>query len=757
MICLTQEQINTIKNAFATKDVTIASLVEMTSKARLEKLQTILGKEAGLFFTEKLEGAIASGQAKNLKRWAESLFATPKEKQTKEYKDVVKTIIELSNNKILNPEKEDAILDTLIAKKLGIGLSAAEAKEIDTLTEELKKYKDTRHKVFTMLPSMEYFKARRKLINYIESLTPLPARRLFFGTIGRGNLLFGIKSAVTNIISNTASLIPETITRRMTSRWSSDIPFSIRKQYIQYAMEVYRKTKFDVTRSMSLLEDRKSLDEEIMSAQGKGGVRKAARFYEDVVFNGLMGYPDILFSAFHFSDSVALYATKHAAKLKLKGKERKDAAMKLFMEATGFDPVTVESHVLRQQGNHDAMYATFTDNKVLTKYLLDTRNFLNSLLPNYRLGDNIEPFIKTPANVVFSSLDYSGIKAVYDFSMLIKSRKTGDEAQIRESWRMLARAGLGIFAAVIIASLFDPEDYIGEYIDTTDAEKQLVRLNRATYNSIKIGDRWVSVDYFGFLGVPLTAMLNAKKKLANKDQKDSDVLVATKGYLTGNVIQLRRLPIINKLWDLVEYGIESKQYQKTDTEMVNEMLGGSAHFLYSRTIPMIISDIAKGTDGYQRYDNYKKWSDNIQMNVPIARTALPLRYDIFGEAIPTENFVSTLLFGARVKKTNDNEAVEEINRLSRAGFTPNINMADRNYKDIRELRDVVSDREYTLILGTIGERVYEVYMATIESPNYQNLDSDEKKMKLLNKSRSRAIRATIEELDLESIVDVDNI
>lgn len=757
MICLTQDQIDTIKNAFATKDVTIASLVEMTSKTRLEKLQSILGKEAGLFFTQKLEEAIASGQAKNLKRWAESLFATPKEKQSKEYKDVITTIIDLSNNNVLNPEKEEMILDTLIAKKLGIGISATEAKEIDELTKKLEELKETKHGVFINIPSIEYFKARRKLIDYIESLTPLPKQRLFFGTIGRGNLLFGVKSAVTNIISNTASLIPEAITRRMATRWSSDIPFSVKKQYIQYALQVYRKTGFDITRSMSLLEDRKSLEEEIMSAQGKGFTRKAARFYEDVVFSGLMGYPDILFSAFHFSDSVALNATKHAAKLRLKGKERKDAAMKLFMEATGFDPVTVESHVLRQQGNHDAMYATFTDNKALTKYLLDTRNFLNRLLPNYRLGDNIEPFIKTPANVVFSSLDYSGIKGIYDFSMLVKSRKTGDEEKIRESWRMLARSGLGILSAVIIASLFDPEDYIGEYIDTTDAEKQLVRLNRATYNSIKIGDRWVSVDYFGFLGVPLTAMLNAKKKLANKDSRDNDVLVATKGYLTGNLIQLRRLPIINKLWDLVEYGIESKKYQKTDTEMVNEMLGGSVNFLYTRTVPMIISDIAKGIDDYQRYDNYKKWSDNIQMNMPFARQALPLRYDIFGEAIPTENFVSVLLFGARVKQQNDNVAVQEINRLSNAGFTPNINMPDRSYKEIRNLRDVVSDREYTLILGTVGERVYEAYMATIESPNYENLDSDEKKMKLLDTSRKRAIRAAIEDLDLESMVDIDNI
>ena len=252
-------------------------------------------------------------------------------------------------------------------------------------------------------------------------------------------------------------------------------------------------------------------------------------------------------------------------------------------------------------------------------------------------------------------------------------------------------------------------------------------------------------------------MLNAKKKLANKDSRDNDVLVATKGYLTGNLIQLRRLPIINKLWDLVEYGIESKKYQKTDTEMVNEMLGGSVNFLYTRTVPMIISDIAKGIDDYQRYDNYKKWSDNIQMNMPFARQALPLRYDIFGEAIPTENFVSVLLFGARVKQQNDNVAVQEINRLSNAGFTPNINMPDRSYKEIRNLRDVVSDREYTLILGTVGERVYEAYMATIESPNYENLDSDEKKMKLLDTSRKRAIRAAIEDLDLESMVDIDNI
>ena len=109
MICLTQDQIDTIKNAFATKDVTIASLVEMTSKTRLEKLQSILGKEAGLFFTQKLEEAIASGQAKNLKRWAESLFATPKEKQSKEYRDVITTIIDLSNNNVLNPEKEGLI------------------------------------------------------------------------------------------------------------------------------------------------------------------------------------------------------------------------------------------------------------------------------------------------------------------------------------------------------------------------------------------------------------------------------------------------------------------------------------------------------------------------------------------------------------------------------------------------------------------------------------------------------------------------
>jgi hypothetical protein len=452
----------------------------------------------------------------------------------------------------------------------------------------------------------------------------------------------------------------------------------------------------------------------------------------------MLGAPDVAFSAVSFADSASIAATKIAKKEGLSGQALKDRAAAIFKDAASIDPKTFDGEVVRDQAISDAQYATFTNDSTYSTLALGIRKLFNFATGDLRIGDQIMPFVKTPANVIGGGLDAAGLSAIistYNLPSAIKELKDGNNEPMRAVIRGYVRSGLGFTLAMILANAFDPDDFIGEY-PTSEKERQLLELKNATTNSIKIGNKWVSLDYFGPLGAPLVGMLYAKKY--GKGLADSVFR-----YAQGVATQSTKIPGFNEFYDTVK---GFKDARPDTSKSLQENLSGVGtsllDFIRARVVPAIVYDFAKGTDKFERKVDKAKIFDKFKSTIPGLRETLPVDKTILGKERETEGLISTLLFGARVKTASESETVNELMRLSSTGNLPAITDVEKTSTRVKEYKNQVSPEKYTSTMEKFGQKFGKEIDKLMKTGAYKKLD-DEKKADAINKLKDDLLDETL--------------
>ena len=273
--------------------------------------------------------------------------------------------------------------------RLGATITAQEASTIADKATKLQELAKDTSKFGT--PTIEYFEARKDMENYLESLNPSSRLKVLTSIIGRASMLASFKSPLLNIESNTIQAFLTGAERRINSRSFSGSNNSYAGEYIKFVNEVYKKSGYDISRMRTISGEQTVRGENIITSEGSGTIRRAGRFYEDIVFKGLMGAPDVAFSSVHFADSANLTSSKLADSMGLKGKAKKDKALAIFKDATSIDPKTPEGRKVREQAIADAEYATYTNESHLSNIALGIRKLLNIATGDVRLGDQMMP------------------------------------------------------------------------------------------------------------------------------------------------------------------------------------------------------------------------------------------------------------------------------------------------------------------------------------------------------------------------------
>lgn len=586
-------------------------------------------------------------------------------------------------------------------------------------------------------PSVQTWQKINEMNNLVEGLTPSPALQIFSSIIARGAMLASIKSPVLNVISNTENILTEMLIRRAVNSLEGGASFSavdksVEKDYLAYADDVYRASGYNVSTTEGLDAATITLGERRISTQGAGKFRAFARGVETGVFKYMMGYPDSRAKDFVFSDAAALEATTIAQNEGLSGEALSKRATELYEDATRVAPLTEEGMVIREKAMMEANVATYTNDTAFSKFALGIRETLNRATGNVRLGDQLMPFVKTPANVVALGVEYS-IGAAYlipNLPTVIRDVKAGKlSAKSRMAIKAAVRNGLGVVLAMLIAMALDPDDYTPDYDALTMSERRLALEKNAVFNSIRIGDKYISLDYFGPLAIPLTAVLSARRREET----------GWFGYAKGVASQLQKLPGLKEYSEAVD--AVGRAVSNTPEKTIKNLNNAMIDFIRARTIPSIVNDLAKSIDTYERETSTGTY-DKAQASVPGIREELPLKYTTTSRTPKeTEAALSILLFGARVKTAASNRVIYEIDRLYKKGAKPTITDVTRSGK-LSELSEAKQQR----VRKEFAKRYYDGVYTLIRTREYRAKD-DEQRAAAINKVR----RQIIEQLKKEYI------
>ena len=521
--------------------------------------------------------------------------------------------------------------------------------------------------------------------------------------------------------------------RRVENRRAGGVNNDYAIKYQKFALEIYQKTGFDITRMLAIDDDFTVRGEDIVTSQGKGAIRKAGRFYEDIVFKTMQGLPDVLYAGFSAADRSNIESTKIAASEGLKGAELKKRALEIFKDSTRIDPLTAEGKAVKNSAIADALYSTYTNKSVYSDISLGIRKIFNIASGDARIGDQIMPFVKTPANVIGAGLNMSGIglpvDATYRMFKVLQDIKNGEgftesmKSEYAGFWRTAVQAGIGITLAHIISSLFEPDDFIGEY-PVTEKERQLLALKNATTNSVRIGDKWVSLDYFGSIGAALTGMLYAKKY-------GNDLPSSVYQYAKGTIAQASKLPGFENMTDIIDYLNElSDRSSRTISDEVRDMTTYAIGFVQSRLTPGILYDISKMTDTSERKNDPEDILSRVKMAIPGFRQELPEKKTVYGETVATEPAWSILMFGSRVKTAANSELLTELERLDAADALPSITDVSKTSSRAKELKEQIGTERFDEFMTEFGKELAVRSERFISSSRYKRLPDDKKKEEL---------------------------
>jgi hypothetical protein len=721
VFCIPRHLVEKLKASALRGAVDIKALYEMSSAERRAFFVKHTDEQVGKFLNTEFEKAMISKQKTAITDWAKSVFS-PEAKTKPSYQSVLDKIKSLDALGVLNPKSERAFLQDLVTDKLGVSVSPEEvaaiqerAQKIDAAQIALGEDLGNPEKLDE---NLAFWTAKKKMDDYLASLVPANRLKVATSTIGRGMMLASIKSPILNIGSNTELAITEALVRRLSGGRVTGADNQLAIDYAKMVNKIYQATGYDISRMQHISDAGLSGSRvvgETVTSQGPGAVRLAGRVVEDIVFKQLMGAPDAAFAGAHFADSVNLNAMKMA-------KGDKARARTMMLDAMRLEPQTPAGELLREQAILDAQTATWTNDSWASEATLAIRRILNNLVPDLRIGDQLMPFVKTPANVIATGMDYAGLgipRAAFDIAQAFRNGELGNKANMRRAMQSLVRSGFGLTMAAIIAAYLDDDDFVGAY---DPKRKQIEELRNSRENTIRVGGKWIATDWLGPLAVPVTAIMYARKQRGGVAEK-AVAFGKGLGYSIGN------LPVIE---DLIDADKDLADAFEGADALSTAAFNFASDYAYSRLVPSILSDAAYAMDDFERVTTGGS-IQRIKAKVPFLREKQPIKRDVFNNELPAEPGLSQILFGSRVKTDRENAVIKEISDVSSA-VGKGITFTDwekSTSKTLAQFKEKHSQSDWENAKMRYGYHLRKMLEEAINKPTYKDL-SDEDKLTILN-------------------------
>jgi len=727
IICLPQEQADKFKKALKDKGLDLANLYDMNSKELYDEFYRILpSEELARFVTAEFEKAKSSDREDALERFVKKTTSTQK---IKEYGllDKIKELKEKGG--LMDNKKVDDFLEYAISQKLGINLKGEEILEIKKLTDNLDKAIKENENADYFTKTNAELKQINKINRYLYSRTPAKNIKILLSTIRRGwGMLASFKSPILNITSNTYWGTLGAVERRVKYLGIKGYNFKESVKLAIKSIKIYKNTGYDITRMLSISDEISIRGEKIVHSEGRGFFRAWGRMVEKYIFNPFYQAPDVLAANFAFSDVVRLASTRVAKYMGLKGQEAKNKALELMTEAYEVDMnnISDEAKAIRIAGMTNAFYYTYTNNSKWAELGLGARELVNKM-GDVGLGDALIPFIKTPSNVMGAGVELSGVggytaikKSIQGFKKMKSGIGSGKE-EFDQAISYAVRFGLGMVVAFLVAEMIDDEDYYPDYFTATSDEREFAKQNNIPFNSVKVGNRWVSFEYFGPLVAPIKGILHARKY--GKGAMDKFI-----NYGKGMAIQLISFPGLSDLAEILDTAKKSLASEGDPNYIKNQFANGVVNFVYTTFIPAIVSDLAVATDEYARKSDTPV--EKIIAKLPFLRKELNIKTNTFGDKIKTEGFLLSVFSGARIKTPIDGDIFNELQRLLDTGYFPAIKDVEKTSQKVKLLKEKIGKEKFDKMINEFGNKFKKELDQEIDKKSYKKLTDEEKKLRI---------------------------
>ncbi len=597
--CLLPEKVNDFRTALKNKDIKIVDLMKMSTEDRTALLREYAGNDASEVnraFEEKL---VLKNKALGLRNWASKLGGIGK--YSAEGKAKVEQALSDYHSgqqeRIFNPKEEEAFLNDLADKKLGVHISREVAAKVFELSQKTQSLKDVDPTMSGV--SDAYLKAKNELHDYVESQKPVSTAASIGKnvlTTMRNFLLMNPATPVKTSIGQTLNSAIDLFTRRASIAGKGE-NHELVKQANADAWKTFRETGFNTT-SMESLDDMGRLGEKQNFAAptggGKGivdrGARLAARVTNKIAIDWEHNIPFTKFHQKAFFDSANLWASKLASESK-----GKLSSSDIFTDAARIEPQTKEGEIVRAEAQKQAARVTSTNDTVLGNLALRMKNTLNGLIPGLPLGDIVAPIAKIPANIIANGIENAGVGIPLGIKDIFQGRSKIQSEDLATRYEGMGQYARGIQRLVRTTGTIGAAALL-----TSQLSKQDFRDDTYGNHFVLIGDRWINTEYIAAISPALAGMMEAK-------QQGGDATNQAFQYGRGASLGLLNTPVVGELPKIFT-AITSTNPQKSLTNYGTSWMGGRIQPAFAKSLESSspIEHLFFGATGAQTREELKQ-------------------------------------------------------------------------------------------------------------------------------------------------------
>jgi hypothetical protein len=413
----------------------------------------------------------------------------------------------------------------------------------------------------------------------------------------------------------------------------------------------------------------------------------------------LMGTADAPFSTLAEKEALSSIARAEALSRGLKGQAQKDFV-------SDFMAKPPETALARAQKEAD--YATFKNPTRLGKAATGLKRPLGAV------GDFIVPFTQVPASIATRIIERTPVGTANEMIKQIVNVKKGGTFDQRAMSQAIGNGAVGASIMGIGFALAGDDKLTFGY-PTDDKERKLWDEEGKQPFSVRVGDRWYSLNYLQPFGT-LLAVGGQAKNAMNEGQTLQAALGQSAATAGQAVMNQSFLKGIGGALDAISDPERSvRKYVEQTTSSV---------------VPNFVRSGARAADKVQRAP--EGILEGIKSGIPGLRDDTTPKYGINGEPLPAKDtFANQYLNPLKPSKVRGNETVAELRRLQdkELGTMPTESNAkvfgEANKLDKKQLAD---------LNASIAKRVTESWSGLVKTEEYKNM-SDEDKKKTLDSAK----------------------
>jgi len=413
--------------------------------------------------------------------------------------------------------------------------------------------------------------------------------------------------------------------------------------------------------------------------------------YTDVVFRSL-GTGDKVFRQTFFKKTLAELAKVDGMNKGLSGQQLMNHIDEVFQNP----PVPMV-----EKATKDALYGTFNSRNALSDFIGNGKRSLG----NFRgVADFIMPFTQTPTNVAARIADYSPLgfgKAAY------QGATGGGQRAVVES---LGRALTGTGIAGLGYGMAEDGNLTGT-APTNETEKNLWELQGKQANSVKVGDKYYSLEKLSPLG-------NILGMGANYQQSGN---ASETGFQT--IKGLKDMTFLKGMSSALDALNDPERYGKSYIENTA-----------SSAIPSVVSALARQVDPTKRETNGAV--EAVMNRIPGLKDNLLPKRDALGNETYYEG--NQLFSPVRQSGAKTNIVANEIERLRDMGGDVTLSKPGKNISLVGGAKVELTPEEYNKFLqssGGLAQKLLEKIIVTNEYQNANPVEQANMIAKIIQKTR----------------------